>query len=73
MNLRAFAISTVLGIAPGAFVFASLGAGLGKVFEMGGEITLAKAFTPEVTAALAGLTILALAPVAYRRVRSIAK
>ncbi|MGI9452518.1 MAG: TVP38/TMEM64 family protein [Geminicoccaceae bacterium] len=70
VGLRTFAIATLLGIIPGAFVFASVGAGLGSVFEQGETFSPAAALTPEVIIALVGLAILALVPVAYEKLKS---
>lgn len=67
VSLRVFTVGTSIGIIPGAFVFASVGAGLGSVFDMGGEGTLANALTPEVITALVSLAVLSLVPVAYKK------
>jgi uncharacterized membrane protein YdjX (TVP38/TMEM64 family) len=67
--LRTFVIGTLVGIIPATFVFASIGAGLGSVFDRMEEVSLANALTPEVLTALAGLAGLALIPVAYRKLR----
>ncbi len=69
VGLRTFAIATLLGIIPGAFVFASVGAGLGSVFEQGESFSPAAALTPEVITALIGLAVLALVPVGYERLK----
>ena len=62
-------IGTALGIIPGSFVFASVGAGLGSLFDttMGGEVELSGALTPEIVTALVGLAALSLLPVAYKK------
>ena len=70
VSLRVFTLGTAIGIIPGAFVFASVGAGLGSVFDMGGEVTPASALTPEVIIALLGLSVLSLAPVVYKKVKA---
>ncbi len=64
--LRTYAIATVFGIIPGAFVFASVGAGLGSVFDANKEFSPSDALTPQVITALAGLAVLSLLPVAYK-------
>jgi uncharacterized membrane protein YdjX (TVP38/TMEM64 family) len=64
--LSTFIIGTFFGIIPGAFVFASIGAGLGSVFDRGESFTLAGALTPEIITALVGLALLSLLPVAYK-------
>jgi uncharacterized membrane protein YdjX (TVP38/TMEM64 family) len=70
VSLRVFTLGTAIGIIPGAFVFASVGAGLGSVFDMGGEVTAAGALTPEVITALLGLAVLSLVPVVYKKTRA---
>ncbi len=62
--------ATLLGIVPGAFVFASVGAGLGDVFEMGGSFSATGLLTPKVMTALVGLAALSLAPIAYKRMNT---
>ena len=64
--LSRFAVSTFLGILPGAFVFTSLGSGLGEVFASGAEPELGVIFTAPVLVPLAGLCILALIPAIVR-------
>ena len=69
VRLRTYVIGTALGIIPGSFVFASVGAGLGSLFDttMGGEVELSGALTPEIVTALVGLAALSLLPVAYKK------
>jgi uncharacterized membrane protein YdjX (TVP38/TMEM64 family) len=68
--LRTFVLATVLGIMPGSFVFASVGAGLGSVFEMMMEPTLASAITPEIIIALVALAVLALLPIVWKKLKA---
>ena len=68
--LRTFVLATVLGIIPGSFVFASVGAGLGSVFEMMMEPTLADAVTPEIIIALVSLAVLALLPMVWKKLKA---
>jgi uncharacterized membrane protein YdjX (TVP38/TMEM64 family) len=65
--LRIYAIGTFFGIMPGTFVFASVGAGLGAVFDQGERPDLGIIFAPQVLLPLLGLAALALIPVAYRK------
>jgi uncharacterized membrane protein YdjX (TVP38/TMEM64 family) len=65
--LRTYVTATALGIIPAAFVFASVGRGLGAVFDEGRAPDLSLVFTPPVLLPLLGLALLALIPVAYRR------
>lgn len=67
---RTFVLATLLGIVPGTLVFSTVGAGLGSVFDRGESFSAASVLTPEVVAALVGLALLALVPVAYRRLRA---
>ena len=68
VNLRTFAITTLIGIVPGTFVFTSVGAGLGSVFDMGEEFSAAGILTPEVIIALVGLALLSLLPLVYKAI-----
>jgi uncharacterized membrane protein YdjX (TVP38/TMEM64 family) len=68
--LGAYVLATFLGIVPGTFVYANVGAGLGAVFDAGGEFSAKGVLTPETITALVGLAVLALAPVAVRRWRA---
>ena len=67
--LRTFVIATFFGIIPGTFVFASIGAGLGSIFDSMQEFSLKGALTPQVITALVGLAVLSLIPVAYKRIK----
>ncbi len=64
--LRTYVLATVIGIIPGSFVFASVGAGLGSVFDSMQDFSPAAALTPEVITALVGLALLSLVPVGYK-------
>jgi len=61
--------ATFVGIIPGTFVFASLGAGLGVVFEAGGTPDLHLLSQPRVIGPLLALAALSLLPVLYRHLR----
>jgi uncharacterized membrane protein YdjX (TVP38/TMEM64 family) len=67
--LTTYVLATFIGIIPGAYVYANVGDGLGSVLEQGGELSLRGALTPEVIIGLVGLAVLALLPVAYKRLR----
>ncbi|MDZ4841384.1 MAG: TVP38/TMEM64 family protein [Hyphomicrobium aestuarii] len=67
MKLRPFVIATALGIIPGTSVFTAFGASLGEVFDRGGQATLAGVLSPTLIAALVGLGLLSLLPIAVRR------
>lgn len=67
VKLSTFVIATFFGIIPGTFVFALAGSGIGSVFDSGEEFTAAGILTPQVIAALVGLAVLAIIPVAYKK------
>ena len=67
VNLRTFVIGTFVGIAPGSFVLATVGAGLGSIFERNVNFSLQGVLTPEIIAALVGLAVLVLLPVGYKK------
>jgi len=69
VRLRTYAAATALGMLPGAFVYASVGAGLGSVIDGGGRPDLGILFTPQVLLPILGLALLALLPVLVRRFR----
>ncbi len=70
VRLRTYVIATFVGIIPGSFVFASVGAGLGSVFDSMDAFAPASALTPEVITALVGLAVLSLIPVAYKKIKA---
>lgn len=69
MRLGPYVAATALGIVPGTTVYAAFGASLGQVFDAGGEVRLKDVFSPTLIAALVGLGILSLLPIAFRRLR----
>lgn len=66
VRLRTFISATLLGIVPGTVVYASLGNGLGLAI---GEPDLGILLRPSLFVPLAGLAVLALIPVVYKRRR----
>jgi len=68
--LRTYVLGTLIGIIPGSFVYASVGAGLGSVLDSGQAFSPASVLTPQIVIALLGLALLALLPVAYRKWKS---
>ena len=68
--LRTYVLGTFLGIIPGTLVFILAGAGLGSVFDRGGDFTLQSILTPEIIAGLVGLSLLSLLPVAYKHLKA---
>lgn len=67
VKLRAYLIGTFFGIMPGTFVFASVGAGLGAVFDRGERPDLSIVLTPPVLLPLLALAALSLVPVVWKR------
>jgi uncharacterized membrane protein YdjX (TVP38/TMEM64 family) len=67
--LSTYIFGTFVGIIPGAFVYASVGAGLGSLFEAGGEFSAKGILTPQILMALIGLAVLALIPVVYKKLK----
>lgn len=69
VSTQTFVTASFIGMAPGSFVYAFLGSGLGAVFERGDEPDLHIITEPRILLPLIGLACLALAPMAYRRLR----
>ena len=69
MRLTPFIVATALGIIPGTIVYSAFGAGLGQIFDAGGEVDLRSVFSPTLIAALVGLGVLSLVPVLVRWLR----
>jgi uncharacterized membrane protein YdjX (TVP38/TMEM64 family) len=70
VNLRTYFLATLIGIIPGTVVYAQVGAGLGSIFDSGQSFTLSGILTTEIVLALAGLALLSLAPILYKKLRS---
>jgi uncharacterized membrane protein YdjX (TVP38/TMEM64 family) len=68
--VRTYMLGTFIGIIPGSFVYASVGNGLGAVFDAGGTPDLGIIFEPTILLPIVGLAVLALLPVAYRKFRA---
>jgi uncharacterized membrane protein YdjX (TVP38/TMEM64 family) len=66
VSLRTFVLCSFLGMAPGVFVYASIGAGAGAVIEQGQTPDLHIIFTPRVLLPLIALAALSLVPVLYK-------
>jgi uncharacterized membrane protein YdjX (TVP38/TMEM64 family) len=69
VRLSTFIIGTLLGIIPGALVYASVGTGLGAILESGGTPDGSAILQPRVLFPIIGLVVLALIPVVYKRIR----
>jgi hypothetical protein len=64
-----FAVTTAVGIVPGALVFTSVGAGLGEVFARGEAPDLSIIFTTPVLLPLLGLAALSALPMVIKALR----
>jgi uncharacterized membrane protein YdjX (TVP38/TMEM64 family) len=67
MSARIYVSATLLGMIPGAFVYASIGNCLGDLIASGQRPDHYAIFRPNVLLPLLGLTVLALLPVVYKR------
>ncbi|WP_226781969.1 TVP38/TMEM64 family protein [Oceaniglobus trochenteri] len=67
--LLRFAVSTFIGIIPGALVYTSVGAGLGEVFARGETPNLGIIFEPHILLPILGLCALAALPIVLKAVR----
>jgi uncharacterized membrane protein YdjX (TVP38/TMEM64 family) len=65
--LRTYVVATVIGIIPGTFVYASVGNGVGALFDAGKTPDLGIIFEPDILIPIVGLAILALLPIAYKK------
>ena len=70
VRLSTYFWATVIGIIPGVVVYASVGNGLGAVFDRGEVPDLGIIFDPVILGPLLGLSVLALVPVFYKKVRA---
>jgi len=68
-RLSRFAVTTFLGILPGALVFTSVGAGLGEVFAKGETPDLSIIFAPHVLGPILGLAALSALPILLKFLR----
>ncbi len=68
VKLRDYVLATGIGIIPGTFVYASIGAGAGSILAAGGDLNLRGALLkPEVIGPIVGLAALSLIPILYKR------
>ncbi len=67
ISTPAYIVATFFGIIPGVYVYASLGSGLGNIFDQGGEPDISIIWSLEILLPLLGLSALALVPVIYRK------
>lgn len=69
VRTRTYVVATLFGIIPGTFVYASVGVGLGSVFDRGEAFSLQGVLTPQVLGALIGLAVLSLLPIVYKMLK----
>lgn len=67
--LSTYVIGTFIGIIPGSFVYASVGNGLGAIFDAGGTPDLKIIFQPDILIPIIGLAVLSLIPVVYKKLK----
>lgn len=70
VSLATYVLGTFFGIMPGVVVFASVGAGLGSIFDAGEAFSARGILTPQILTALIGLAVLALIPVVYKKIKA---
>lgn len=70
ISLRSYVVATYIGIIPGTFIYSLAGAGLGETLVSNTAIPFPEIFNIQIIGALAGLILMALAPVAFRWWRS---
>ncbi|MBV16677.1 TVP38/TMEM64 family protein [Thalassospira sp. GB04J01] len=69
VKIRSFVLGTIVGIIPGTFVYVSIGDGLGALFDQGKTPDLGVIFEPRILTPIIGLAVLAMLPVAYKKLR----
>jgi uncharacterized membrane protein YdjX (TVP38/TMEM64 family) len=69
VRFRNFALTTVLGIIPGAVVFTWIGVGLGEVFDRGETPDLSLLWEPQIIGPILGLAALAALPMLIKAMR----
>jgi uncharacterized membrane protein YdjX (TVP38/TMEM64 family) len=67
VSTTTYIVATFFGIIPGTFVYASVGNGLGALFDAGDDPDLGIIFEPQFLAPLIGLAVLAVIPVVYKK------
>jgi uncharacterized membrane protein YdjX (TVP38/TMEM64 family) len=67
VSTTTYIVATFFGIIPGTFVYASVGNGLGALFDAGDDPDLGIIFEPQFLAPLIGLAVLAVIPVIYKK------
>ena len=68
VSLRTYTIGTLIGIIPGTFVYALVGAGAGAVLDAGEDLSVGLIFEIQFLAPIIGLAVLASTPMLYKRI-----
>lgn len=69
VSLRLYFITTLVGIIPGTFVYASIGSGIGYILEQGKTPDLSILRSPEVIVPLVALGLLSLMPIIIKKIK----
>lgn len=69
VTTRTYVLATFFGIIPGTFVYATVGDGLGVVFDRGETPDLGIIFEPTILGSIIGMAVLAMVPVIYKKIR----
>jgi uncharacterized membrane protein YdjX (TVP38/TMEM64 family) len=69
VKLRTYALTTLIGIMPGTFVYAGLGNGLSYVLSADEPLNTSVIFSPSVFLPLCGLGFLSLLPVIWNKIK----
>ena len=70
VSLRNYVIGTFFGIIPGSFIYLTIGAEIGSIFDQGKILEISSVLTKEIVSALIGLAVLALLPIAYKKFKA---
>ena len=72
VKLRNYVLTTFFGIIPGCFVYASVGAGIGAIFDAGEDVKLGGLMTePKILLPILGLMALAALPIIYKKFKAV--
>jgi uncharacterized membrane protein YdjX (TVP38/TMEM64 family) len=70
VSTRMFVITTFIGIIPGTAVFNFIGSGMGEILASGEPFEPSEAASPEILIGLAGLAIISLAPIVWKKIKA---
>lgn len=70
VKIRNYILTTFFGIIPGSFVYASVGAGVGALFDAGEQVQLSGLMLqPKIIGPILGLIALSLLPIIYKKIK----